>query len=181
MGVTPLRASSRSTGAQPVSSRPGGRAAKGLDDDSIRGGRAGRHGTEGSAALAERVIEPVAAKRPRLRLAPPIPVAAPRTPFVLLIVLIVVAGVVGILVLNTKINQDSFVLENLRKEQNALDQREQQLNQVIAEAESPNSLAAAAKMLGLVPADAPAYIRLPDGKIIGVPRPASGTPSITSQ
>jgi hypothetical protein len=181
MGVTPLRASRRSTGGQPTTSRPGGRAAK----DSERDGKeTGGYALDGNAALAAPAMEPVepaVGSRPRLRLAPPIPVAAPRTPFVLLIVLIVVAGVIGILVLNTKINEDSIELDNLRKEQAALNQKEQQLNQVIAEAESPNSLAAAAKMLGLVPADAPAYIRLPDGQIIGVPRPASGTPSVSSQ
>jgi hypothetical protein len=38
-----------------------------------------------------------------------------------------------------------------------------------------------AKKLGLVESDSFAYIRLPDGKIILVPKPATSRPSITYQ
>ncbi|MDI1464870.1 hypothetical protein QEZ54_28260 [Catellatospora sp. KI3] len=135
----------------------------------------------GNAALAAQPVAEEPVRRPRLRLAPPVPVAAPRTPFVLLIVVVVVAGVLGILVLNTKIAENGLHLTELNHKQAQLDLREQQVSQEIAEAESPGRLEAAAKRLGLVPAGAPAFIRLPDGKIIGVPQPATGKPSITSQ
>jgi len=115
-----------------------------------------------------------------LRLAPPIPVKVPRTPFVVFVVLVVVAGVLGILVLNNKINENAFTLDALHKSQNELDIRQQQLEQYIAERESPGSLAAAAAKLGLTDPGPPAFILLPDGKIIGVPRPASGPTSIAS-
>lgn len=183
MNVTPLRASRRSTTPSQGASRPGGRAV--TNEMTVdRQGRSGdRYRTVGSAALAVQPepSSPQEARRPRLRLAPPMPVAAPRTPFVLLIVLVVVAGVLGILVLNTKITETGLELTKLNQKQAQLDLREQQVNQEIAEAESPGRLEAAAKRLGLVPAGAPAFIRLPDGKIIGVPQPATGKPSITSQ
>ncbi|WP_203740989.1 hypothetical protein [Catellatospora bangladeshensis] len=182
MNVTPLRASRRSTTPSQEASRPGGRA---VTQQATVGNesRSGRYRTVGSAALAVQpeAAAPQEARRPRLRLAPPMPVAAPRTPFVLLIVLVVVAGVLGILVLNTKIAEGGMQLTEMKKQQQQLDLREQQISQEIAQAESPGHLDAAAKRLGLVPAGAPAFIRLPDGKIIGVPQPATGKPSITSQ
>lgn len=183
MNVTPLRASRRSTTPAQEASRPGGRAAN-LNAKASEEGRSGdRYRTVGSAALAVQpgVATSPEARRPRLRLAPPMPVAAPRTPFVLLIVLVVVAGVLGILVLNTKIAESGIQLTDLKRQQAQLDLREQQITQEITEAESPGRLEAAAKRLGLVPAGSPAFIRLPDGKIIGVPQPATGKPSITSQ
>src|SRR5215217_7649051 len=120
-------------------------------------------------------------ERPKLRLAPPPPVAGPRVPFVVMIVVLVIAGVVGILALNQKINENAFELDKLQAEQASLDRQEQNLDEQIAERESPGNLAAAARKLGLVPAGAPAFIRLPDGRIIGVPQPADGQPAITSQ
>ncbi|MGA8115454.1 MAG: hypothetical protein WCA46_17450 [Actinocatenispora sp.] len=120
---------------------------------------------------------PQAAERRATRTAPPVPVAAPRAPFVALVVGLVVAGIVGLLVLNTAINSSSLSLQHLRDKQEALDAQEQQLNQELADRESPGSLRAAATRLGLVPAGTTAFIRLPDGKVIGVPQPARGTGS----
>ena len=120
-------------------------------------------------------------QRPKLRLAPPPPASGLRVSFVVMIVVLVIAGVVGILALNQKINENAFELDRLHAEQAKLDRQEQNLNEQIAEKESPGNLAAAARKLGLVPAGAPAFIRLPDGRIIGVPQPAEGRPAITSQ
>jgi hypothetical protein len=111
-----------------------------------------------------------------MRVAPPEPVAAPRTPFVLLVLALVAGGIVGLLVLNTAINADAFKITALKDQQNRLDTQEQQLNQELAELQSPGNLQAAATRLGLVPAGTPAYIQLPDGRILNVPQPA-GSPS----
>ncbi|MGW4502917.1 septum formation initiator family protein, partial [Micromonospora sp. NPDC004336] len=118
---------------------------------------------------------------PRLRVAPPPPVKVPRAPFAALVLVLVVGGVLGILVVNTKINENAFRLEKLQEQQAKLDLEQQQLNKQIADAEAPGNLEAQARRLGLVEAGEPAYIRLPDGKVIGVPQPADGQPSITSQ
>jgi hypothetical protein len=121
-----------------------------------------------------------AGEAPRLRVAPPAPVSAPRAPFVALVLVLVVVGVLGILVLNTKINENAFKLQDLHDRQNTLNLQEQKLQQELAQQESPNSLAAAARQLGLVPADTPAFIRLPDGQTLGVPRPATGAQSASA-
>ena len=104
----------------------------------------------------------------------PLPIALPRAPFVILMVAVVVVGVLGVLVLNTKINENSFRLNDLRNNQAALDLNEQQLQRDLAELESPGNLRAAATRLGLVPAGTPAFINLPDGRVVGVPQPAAG-------
>ena len=113
--------------------------------------------------VAEPIVEP-----------PALPISLPRTPFLALVAGLVIVGVLGVLVLNTKINENSFRLNDLRATQAALDLQEEQLAQNLAELESPGNLRAAANRLGLVPAGTPAYISLPDGRVVGVPQPASG-------
>ncbi|ADU09335.1 MULTISPECIES: hypothetical protein [Micromonospora] len=138
--------------------------------------------TQGSAALrpAERT-RVTGAPAPRLRVAPPAPIRVPRAPFVALILVLVVGGVLGILAVNTKINENAFKLEKLHQQQAKLDVDEQELKKEIAEQKAPGNLTANARRLGLVESEDPAYIRLPDGQTIGVPHPAQGAPSVTSQ
>jgi hypothetical protein len=151
------------------------------------GGRGARRystvdATQGSAALkltAEQQRD--AAATPRLRVAPPAPINAPRAPFIALVVAVVVAGVLGILLINTKTAENSFRIDTLQKQQAKLDSQEQDLENEIAANNSPGSLDAAARRLGLVKADNPAYIRLPDGKVFGVPKPGSGEVAVTAQ
>ena len=117
---------------------------------------------------------------PWLRVAPPLPVAVPRAPFIVLILLVVVGGVLGILVVNTKINENAFRLSELREQQSALDVQEQQLKQEIARAADPGNLTAEARRLGLVQGR-PVQIQLPDGRLTGMMVPATEAPSISSQ
>jgi len=161
--------------------------------------------TQGSAALAperiedERAIrvwdstgEPdqgrgskpesrAAVRGPRLKVAPPPPVAGPKVPFVALVLAVVVGGVLGILLVQTRVNQNAFELARLQDQQAALDVEQQRLEKEIAMHEAPGNLAAQARKLGLVKSGPPAFIRLPDGKVIGVPQPAQGQRAITSQ
>ncbi|HET8684071.1 MAG TPA: hypothetical protein VFM54_19695 [Micromonosporaceae bacterium] len=189
--------------------RSGGRTAERAERRSMmRGARTARSeppvpaefATEGSSALKPDVAGPRRASlvaaggaarageaagggalRARLRVAPPMPVVAPRMPFVLLVLSVVIGGVLGVLVLNTKINENAFRLYDLEQRQTTLNVQEEQLQQELAEQESPGNLAAAARRLGLVPAGTPAFIRMPDGRVLGVPQPATSQPSITSQ
>jgi hypothetical protein len=112
--------------------------------------------------------------RRKLRVAPPLPVTVARAPFVALLIGLVVAGVVGILVLNTAINANQFRLNHLQSQQATLDQQEDQLNQGLAQLESPGSLLAAARSLGLVPATAVTFLTLPNGQTVSAPQPGAG-------
>lgn len=187
-------------------SRAGGGRSNPASEARVRGAR--QYPTQGSAALRERdwtepaepartlrvwdssaersdrlpesdVAQP--GRRSRLRVAPPLPVARPRVTFVALILVLVVGGMLGILVVNSKVNENAFRLERLQQQQSTLDIQQQELEQKIAEAEVPGNLAARARKLGLVDSGPPAFIRLPDGRVIGVPQPAGGEPAITSQ
>jgi cell division protein FtsB len=114
---------------------------------------------------------------PRLRVVPPANLPAPRAPFVLLVLGLVVAGLVSLLMLNTLVNENSFQIHALTTEQEQLDLREQQLKRQVDKLETPGSMEAAARRLGLVPAGTPAFIQLPDGRVLGVPTPAKRTSS----
>jgi hypothetical protein len=153
-----------------------------------RGTRLAEYERRALATRGATALEPVPATRPgkatgkpELRVAPPVPVTVPRAPFVALVLIVVVAGVLGILVLNTKINENAFRLAQLKSQRSDLDQQEQQLDQQLADLESPNSLAAAACRLGMVSAGQPAYLKLPNGQTVGVPQPASGPQCVTGQ
>ncbi|WP_329102470.1 hypothetical protein OG792_24000 [Micromonospora sp. NBC_01699] len=118
---------------------------------------------------------------PRLRVAPPMPVSVPQAPFVGLILAVVVGGVLGVLVVNTKINENAIRLDKLQREQATLDLQQQRLDKEIADAQAPGNLVAQARKLGLVESGTKAFIRLPDGQVVGIPQPAGGQPAITSQ
>ncbi len=159
------------TRRSPVRAKPGSRLTE-FEDRELT--------TRGATALAPATRVGTGKTRPRLRVAPPAPVTVPRAPFVALVLVVVVAGVLGILVLNTKINENAFRLAQLHSQRNQLDQQEQQLDQQLANLESPNSLAAAACRAGMVAANAPAYLQLPNGQVIGVPQPATAKQCTTA-
>lgn len=173
--------------------RPGGRAAeqrgtatsegngaRGARRNPVPGDRAGAR-TQGTAALKADTAAAVRPKdTPRLRVAPPAPVSAPRAPFVAVMIAVVIAGVLGILLVNTKTNENSFEISRLEDQQTTLDTQQQQLENQLATFESVGNLHALAKAQGLVKGT-PAWIRLPDGKVIGVPKPATGEPAVTAQ
>src|SRR6185312_8749888 len=91
--------------------RSGGRTAEQREKGTRR-----RYPTQGTAALAPEVVpaQPLDAgttpAAPRLRVAPPAPVSAPRAPFIAVVIAIVVAGVFGVLLINTKTNENTFEL-----------------------------------------------------------------------
>ena len=109
---------------------------------------------------------------PRLKAAPPAPVSAPRAPFVALVLVLVLSGVIGILVLNTRIAENAFRLDALKTKQSGLDRDEERLRSDLANKESPVYLASRAKQLGLVPSKTPTFLVLPDGTKLEMPGPS---------
>jgi hypothetical protein len=140
--------------------------------------------TAGSAARALPRSRPVprpAAPRPAahrvgyLRLVAARRSQAAKAPFVAVVVLILGAGLLGLLLLNTVLAQDAFRLHALQVEGRALADAEQALQRQVSDVQSPQTLAARAAALGMVPGGPPAFLRLSDGKVLGkaVPAPAS--------
>ena len=99
--------------------------------------------------------------------------SAAKTPFVVVVVLILVTGLLGLLALNTVLAQDAFRLHSLQVSSRVLADREQALQRQVADLQSPQSLAARATRLGMVQGGPPAFLRLSDGKVLGAPEPGT--------
>jgi hypothetical protein len=112
----------------------------------------------------------------RLRVVPPPGLRAPRAPFVVVVVAILAAGLVGLLLLNTALAQGSFRVHDLQRQTAAMQDREQQLQIAVDAADNPARLAAAAHGLGLVAAQDPGFLRLSDGRVLGAPQAATAAP-----
>ncbi|HKA68793.1 MAG TPA: hypothetical protein VKG85_06695 [Actinomycetes bacterium] len=116
---------------------------------------------------------PVRTPRPRppLRLVPaPGRRPARRTPFVLLVVAVLAAGLVALLLINTGVAEDSFQLNDLRRQSGLLQDREQALEQEIARLSTPGRLAKEAQRLGMRPGTGPTFLEVPGGAIAGAGR-----------
>lgn len=97
--------------------------------------------------------------------------AAPRMPFVLLVVGLLGGALVSLLLLNTVLAKDAFTLTELQRGNKQLDERQQALEEEIARADSPETLARRARELGMVPATTPRFVQ-----VDGQGRPAAGSP-----
>jgi hypothetical protein len=93
--------------------------------------------------------------------------------------LLLVAGLFGLLMLNTAMAEGSFTLNNLQKTSGELADTQDALTQAIDAQRSPANLAARAAKLGMVPAGSAAFLRLSDGKVLGVAQPATRRPGFT--
>ncbi len=125
--------------------------------------------TADRAAAQARPAIPAAAPRPDLRVVPVAParraaagtalrLGERRTPFVLLVVALLVGTTLGLLFLNTAIAVDSLRASQLRAENAELAQDVQALQQRVVSGGTPAALAAAATAAGMVPAGSAAYL-----------------------
>ncbi|QJS12425.1 septum formation initiator family protein [Streptomyces argyrophyllae] len=101
---------------------------------------------------------------------------AARTPFVLLVVLLLGGGLIGLLVLNSALSEGSFELADLQKRTKSLTDEEQALQRDIDAYSSPDALQRRARELGMVPGGDPAFLG-PDGTVKGVPGVAAPEPA----
>ncbi|WP_406009469.1 septum formation initiator family protein [Streptomyces sp. NBC_00637] len=106
------------------------------------------------------------------RLFPAGPRQAARTPFVLLVVLLLGGGLIGLLVLNSALSEGSFRMDDLQKDTKSLTDEQQALQRDIDSYSAPDALQRRARELGMVPGGDPAFLS-PDGTVKGVPSPAA--------
>lgn len=119
------------------------------------------------------------ATTPRLRVVTGAPLRRSGAGFGILCASLLAAGLIGLLLLNTSLAQGSFILHDLRATSDQLTDTQDALNQSLAASKSPANLAARAAGMGLVPAQSSAFLRLSDGKVLGVAQPASPGPGFT--
>jgi len=131
---------------------------------------------DGARARVPRFAE-AAVERARLTVVPPRRslgrTQAARTPFAVLVIVMLAAGVVGLLMFNTNMQQSSFEATALQDRVNVLTAKEQSLALELDQLRDPQRLAVAAKALGMVAPSQPAFVRLSDGRVMGRPTPAT--------
>lgn len=128
-----------------------------------------------SPALQPRLtrIAQEAVDRARLTVVPRVRTRAPRVPFVTLVSLVLVGGIVGLLLFNTSMQQASFSASNLEDQADALAAREQTLRMELDDLRDPQRVATQAQQMGMVIPTAPVFLDLRTGKTTGVRTPAT--------
>ncbi len=114
-------------------------------------------------------IAEAAVERARLTVVPRRAGRAPRVPFVSLVSLLLVGGVVGLLLFNTSMQQSSFTATSLERQAQLLAAEEQSLEMELETLRDPQRVAVQAREMGMVPPANPAFIRLADGRVLGTP------------
>ncbi len=100
-----------------------------------------------------------------------------RAPFVILMVLLLALGLLGLLMLNTALNDGSFELTKLQKQTTQLTDQQQGLQQQIDQNAAPDALERSARQLGMVPGGDPVFLQ-DDGKVLGTPGKAVDSPPV---
>lgn len=101
----------------------------------------------------------IAHRGPHLRLLPAVERSS-RGAFVVLVLAILGVGLVGLLLLNTSLQQRAFDLEELRRTTTELRDQEAALAEQVATHRAPEQLAQEAKRLGMVPVEDPTFIEV---------------------
>ncbi len=114
-----------------------------------------------------------AVDRARLSVVPRTRVDAARVPFVGLVSLVLLTGVVGLLLFNTSLQQASFATTALEGQAKALSAREQSLRMQLADLRDPQRVARQAQGLGMVIPAVPTFLDLGSGEVLGEKVPAT--------
>ncbi len=117
-----------------------------------------------------------AVDRARLTVVPRLRTRAPRVPFISLVSLILLAGVVGLLLFNTSMQQASFTASQLEDQARSLSARQEALAMELDQLRDPQRLAVQACELGMVVGPAAAFLDIDSGELIGAPAAAVAGP-----
>jgi hypothetical protein len=126
-------------------------------------------GTAKARAASATQPAPASRPQPKLRVVYGAPFRPPRMPFVLFVVALLGAGLVGLLLLNTELQRGTFQVTALNQQADQLRDQQEQLERQVRTLESPQNLADRALRMGMVPNPNPVFLRLSDGKVLGVP------------
>ncbi|HEY9293662.1 MAG TPA: hypothetical protein VIP98_20485 [Microlunatus sp.] len=90
-----------------------------------------------------------------------------RVPFVLVLIGLFGLGMAGLLALNTTLQGQAFEAQALHQQANRLTYQQAALERQVDDLRSSDKLAARAFGLGMRPDPEPAFVKLPNGKLIG--------------
>jgi hypothetical protein len=132
-----------------------------------------------TARVGARALNRPATETPRLRVVTGAPLRRGGAAFVIICATLLATGLIGLLLLNTALAQGSFALHDLRTTSDQLTDAQGALSQSLDALKAPANLAKRAAEMGMVPAQSAAFLRLSDGKVIGVAKPAPPGPAFT--
>jgi hypothetical protein len=118
-----------------------------------------------AGAALERARLTVVPKRRRSRTSP--------VPFLVVVSMLAVGGVVGLLLFNTSMQQASFAATDLQRQADVLEAKQQGLQMRLDQLRDPQSIALKAQRMGMVLPSSPAVLDLRTGKVLGDPAPAT--------
>jgi cell division protein FtsL len=122
------------------------------------------------------------AREAGLRLVRPVRSRARKAPFVVVVLILLSAGLVGLIVMSTILQAQSFEAARLDQTAASLETQQQSLASEVDRLQSPSNVARRALSAGMVPNTNPAFLRLSDGKVLGKPAaavPGSNLKSVT--
>jgi cell division protein FtsB len=114
-----------------------------------------------------------ALERARLTVVPRTRTRSNQLPFVMLVSFVLLAGVIGLLMFNTSMQQAAFAATSMEEQAATLTAREQTLRMELDTLRDPQRVAQQAQRMGMVIPASPAFLRLSDGKVLGTPTPAT--------
>jgi hypothetical protein len=117
-------------------------------------------------------------ERARLTVVPRRRTRAARMPFVALVSMVLLSGVVGLLLFNTSMQQASFAASALEDQATTLAARQQTLQMDLDRLRDPQRIAEAAVRLGMVQSCNPAFLELGTGKVVGQPSAGGSCPPL---
>ena len=120
-----------------------------------------------------------AVERARLTVVPRRRVQAARVPFVTLVTLLLVGGVVGLLLFNTSMQQASFAATSLESQARTLNAREQSLRTDLEDLRDPQRLAEQATGMGMVVPPPPCFLHAATARVEGACTPASAADALS--
>jgi hypothetical protein len=118
-------------------------------------------------------LEPGALQRARLTVVPRRRMRASRFPFVTLVSLLLLGGVIGLLCFNTSMQQAAFAETRLEKQATTLAAQQQALESDLQSLRSPQHVAAQAEKQGMVIPGSFGVLYTATGRISGDPAPAN--------
>lgn len=107
-----------------------------------------------------------AVEKARLSVVPRTRTRAAKVPFVTLVSLVLISGVIGLLLFNTSMQQASFAATSLEEQATNLAAREQTLQMELEDLRNPQRVATQAQSMGMVVPAAPTFLSL-DGTVSG--------------
>jgi hypothetical protein len=109
---------------------------------------------------------------PRLRQVSSQPTQLARIPFLVMLSVVLAAGMVGVLILNTVIQGQSSTLRDAQNQATALANEQAALETQVDQLRSVTYLMQAASAVGMRPNPDAVVLRLSDGTVFGTPTPA---------